>query len=201
MLEPSRFDRTTPQHSREPSFKMSSAQLAMIILLAALSVLFAASLVAHAVTRAESDVWPDHHVPGLGVGLASVSVALVAVSVSLHAALYAVRKNRFSSVERALGIALCLVGVFLLIQIHNWSLLAGGEVEPRSMSLYLFTFYLLTALHAVHVIAGIVPLAIVFSRARRKEYTSSRYGGLRLCVQYWDFLLVVWAVLVIVLSS
>jgi heme/copper-type cytochrome/quinol oxidase subunit 3 len=201
MLEPSRFDRRTPEHSREPSFKMSSAQLGMLILLASLSILFAASLVAHAVTRAESESWPDARAPGLLVGLSSVSVTLVAISAALHAALHAVRKNRFSSVVRALGLSLVLVGVFLLIQGHNWDLVARAQAGVQSTSLYLFTFYLLTVLHAVHVAAGIVPLAIVFSRARRKEYTSSRYDGLRFCAQYWDFLLAVWAVLVVVVSS
>ena len=60
---------------------------------------------------------------------------------------------------------------------------------------YAFTFYWLTALHAAHVVGGFVPLGIVIARARRRQYSSSRYEGVRLCKQYWDYLGVVWIVL------
>jgi cytochrome c oxidase subunit 3 len=62
-------------------------------------------------------------------------------------------------------------------------------------SLYPYTFYMLTGLHAAHVVGGLVPLTLVMSRARRREYSSSSHEGVQLCVHYWHYLGVVWLVL------
>ncbi|HET9929853.1 MAG TPA: cytochrome c oxidase subunit 3, partial [Polyangiaceae bacterium] len=63
-----------------------------------------------------------------------------------------------------------------------------------------YTFYVLTGLHAAHVVGGFVPAGIVFARARRREYSSSRHEGVLLCTQYWHYLGVVWLALFLVLE-
>jgi cytochrome c oxidase subunit 3 len=92
-------------------------------------------------------------------------------------------------------IALALGIGFRLAQIQNWRSMAIALAGVEVKSLYAFCFYLLTALHAVHVFFGIAPLIYVYARARRDEYSSSRNEGVVLLRQYWDFLLVVWFVL------
>jgi cytochrome c oxidase subunit 3 len=71
-------------------------------------------------------------------------------------------------------------------------------VLPRP-TLFAFTFYLLTGLHAAHVLGGFVPLGIVLHRAGEREYSSSRYDGVRFCVWYWHYLGVIWLVLLTVM--
>jgi cytochrome c oxidase subunit III len=51
-------------------------------------------------------------------------------------------------------------------------------------------FYLLTAVHAVHVVAGAIALARVWWRRRLSPLQFSR--SLQLCSTYWHFLFVVW---------
>jgi len=58
---------------------------------------------------------------------------------------------------------------------------------------------MLTGLHAVHVIGGFVPLLVVQAKARRREYSSSNHEGVKLCAQYWDYLGVIWLILIAVL--
>jgi cytochrome c oxidase subunit 3 len=197
---PTPDERRTPIESREPSFRMSTAQMGMLVLFASLSVLFCASLVAHGITRAQSELWNRGGVPGLWLGLGAVSLVLAGISVAMHVALRAVRKNRFGAVTRSLAAAAGLVTAFLVLQSENWRRVAEVELVTRPESLYAVTFYLLTVLHALHVAAGIVPLLVLLVRSRRREYTSSRHDGVRFCVQYWDFLLVVWAILLVALA-
>jgi heme/copper-type cytochrome/quinol oxidase subunit 3 len=162
--------------------------------------LFGASLVAYLITRAQNDVWRTEDMPPLPPGLAVSSALLVGVSVCLHLGLRAIRRNAFSSLERWLWIAGALALGFVLSQVQNWRSMAAAPLPGEVKTLYAFTFYALTALHAAHVVAGFVPLGIVVANARTKQYSSSRTEGLRLCAQYWDYLLVVWFVLLTVVA-
>jgi cytochrome c oxidase subunit 3 len=184
-----------PKPGREPSFRISQAQLALYIALGSLTMLFGASLVAYLVTRAQNEVWRGADMPPLPQGLLVSTVVLVGVSLSMRWAKQAVSRNAFTTLERALWLTTSLAAIFLLAQVQNWRSMAAATLPEATKTLYAFTFYMLTVLHALHVVAGLVPLGIVLVRAKQKQYTSSRSEGVRLCAQYWDFLLVVWVVL------
>jgi len=180
---------------REPSFEKSAAQVGMYIGLASLSMVFGGTLVAYFITRANSAVWKTaemSHPPG---GLWVSTAALLVLSGSLHYALRLLACNNQSGLRRGLLLAIAMSITFLLAQVQNWRTLAAQLVGVEIKSLYAFCFYLLTALHAVHVLFGIFPLIYVYSRATNDEYSSSRNEGVLLLRQYWDFLLVVWFVL------
>jgi len=184
---------------REPSFKITARQLGIILLFGSLSVLFAASIVAYVFTRVASDVWRTADMPGLPLGLLGSTALLVGVSAAAQYALDCARHNRFEALNRALGLTLVCAAAFLMGQAFNWHQMAPAALAPGTKTLYAFTFYLLTGLHAAHVVGGFVPLGLVMARARRKEYTSSRYEGVKFCVQYWHFLGVVWLILLVTL--
>lgn len=157
--------------------------------------LFGASLVGYLITRAQNPVWRTADMPSLPPGLAMSTIILIGVSLAFRWAVRAIRRNAFSIVERALWLAGVGALAFLLAQIQNWRVMAAATAPTETKTLYAFTFYALTALHALHVVAGFIPLGVVLVRARQKQYSSSRNEGLRLCALYWDYLLVVWLVL------
>ena len=55
--------------------------------------------------------------------------------------------------------------------------------------------YVITGLHVMHVLGGMIALFIVFSRAMMKKYTSADYNGVRMCAIYWHFLGALWVYL------
>jgi cytochrome c oxidase subunit III len=59
-------------------------------------------------------------------------------------------------------------------------------------------FYVLTGVHVVHVLSGLVWFAAVLNRIRRMGYTPGQ-DGLRLFATYWHFLAVLWAYLLFLL--
>lgn len=186
---------------REPSFPaVSQAQFGMYVALASLSVLFAASLVAYFVTRAQSTVWRDQAAADLPAGLWASSVVLVLLSVVLRYGEGGIRRNLPDRLVLGQGLGAVLACVFLLLQAKNWLEVARTQLAGPPKSLYEFTFYMLTGLHALHVIAGVIPLLVVLQRAREREYSSSHHEGVRLVRQYWDFLLAVWCVLFLAIS-
>lgn len=181
---------------REPSFRFSSAQFAMYIGLAALSMVFAGTLVAYFITRAQATEWHPPEISHFPGGLWVSTALLVMLSAALHRGHRRLMHNDRKGLSNWLKGALLLGVVFLLAQVQNWRAMAMALDGVEVRSLYVFCFYLLTALHALHVFAGVLPLWHVHSRAARDEYSSSRDEGVKLLRQYWDFLLVVWFLLV-----
>lgn len=188
--------RPSEHPNKEPSFSgISSAQLAMYVGLTSLSVFFAGSLVAFFITRAQAVAWRGAEAPSLPWGLWLSTALLFALSGCLHFAQKKLSHNHLLDVTRGLQGALLFAVGFLGLQAVNWRVMAEAHLTVEMRSLYAFTFYALTALHALHVLFGLVPLLVVISRSKRDHYSSSRDEGVRLLRQYWDFLLVVWLIL------
>lgn len=174
---------------------LSPRRLGTYVLFASLSVLFAACLVAYFVTRAQSPLWRTADMPRLPGGLWLSTLLIFCISAAFQSALVAVRKNHPAALVQRLWLGTGLVALFLSAQIQNWLAMYRGMLASAVRSLYPYTFYMLTGLHAAHVVGGLVPIALVISRARRREYSSSNHEGVMLCVHYWHYLGVVWLVL------
>ncbi len=80
---------------------------------------------------------------------------------------------------------------FIANQTHNWLAIWPG-VRVQTIALYVFSFLLLTALHALHVLGGLVSLAVVTVKAGKGRLSAA---GLSYAATYWHFLTVVWLVL------
>jgi cytochrome c oxidase subunit 3 len=174
---------------------MSAEQLLVILGFVTIGVLFAASLVGYVITRVQVERWRPEGSPGLPLGLAGSSALLVGVSASMHHAYSAIRNNRHEALRRGLWLGFAFASAFLVGQAFNWLDLYRSQGALDERTLFAFTFYMLTGLHALHVLGGFGPLTIVIHRAHRREYSSSRLDGVRFCVWYWHYLGAIWVVL------
>ncbi|HRH65400.1 MAG TPA: heme-copper oxidase subunit III [Bacteroidia bacterium] len=82
-------------------------------------------------------------------------------------------------------------GDFLYIPAGTESVTDAGDAGNVAGSF----LYVITGLHVMHLLGGIIALFIVFSRALRKKYTSADYNGVRMCALYWHFLGGLWVYL------
>ena len=83
---------------------------------------------------------------------------------------------------------------FLAGQLFAWQQLTAAGYFLTSNPASSF-FYLITALHGVHLIGGVVALGRVTVRAWRGVDAGQLQLSLDLCSMYWDFLLLMWLVL------
>ena len=185
--EPKNVERTTSLPS------VSMRQMGMIVLFCSLSVLFTASIVAFWFTRLSAINYRAPGLPDLPRGLALSTLLISLTSLCIWQAQLSIKRNQLEALKRWLLAAGALASLFLLTQTANWF-----AMRPPSdaNSLYLATFFLLTGVHALHVLGGFVPLGFVIHHAVRRQYSSSNHEGLSLCAQYWHFLGGVWLVLV-----
>ena len=70
---------------------------------------------------------------------------------------------------------------------------------PANKNLYAFTFYMLSGLHGLHVVGGLVALAVAALKAGRGAYTPESHEGVEFASMYWHFLDAVWFVMFVVL--
>jgi cytochrome c oxidase subunit 3 len=175
---------------------LSARQFAMIILLVSISMLFVATMIAFWFTRFSSDHFREPGMPDLPRGLIFSTLLIALTSLSIWQAQLAVKKNLLEAVKRWLISAGVLASAFLLTQTANWFAM---RPPTSANSLYIATFFLLTGVHALHVLGGFVPLGFVIVHAAQRHYSSSEHEGLSLCAQYWHYLGAVWLILVLML--
>jgi cytochrome c oxidase subunit III len=180
-----------PEAASLPS--LSLRQLGMIVLFCSMTVLFIASLIGFWFTRLTSPHYRAPGLPDLPSGLLLSTALIGLTSFCIWQAQVAVKRNLLEALRRWLLAAAAVASLFLLTQSANWFAMRPPRDEN---SLYLATFFLLTGVHALHVLGGFVPLGFVLHHAWRRHYSSSNHEGLSLCAQYWHFLGAVWLVLV-----
>ena len=171
----------------------------MWLFLASLAMLFGGCLVGFMVIRMRAPEWPPAGSPGLPVAFWISTALLVIVSVLLVGAERAAGAGRDSRLTRLLGAAAVVGVAFILSQVSGWARLAGASELPQN-NLYLFGVYVLSFLHVVHVLGGLVPLIWVTLRSKAGRYTPDDHEGVIDVAMYWHFLGIVWLGILAVLA-
>ena len=180
----------------KPRPGMAMGTMGLLIFLLSLTMLFLASIVGYLVIRFRAETWPPPGLPPLPAGLWISTAVLLVSSVTIQRALNHVRNNRPAALKRDLLITSGLGFAFLALQSFNWWKLLSFPMQPN---LYVFTFLMLTGLHAVHVIGGLIPLGCTTFKAFHEAYSPQRHQGVLHCVLYWHFLDGIWMVLFLLL--
>lgn len=124
-----------------------------------------------------------------------ISTAIILVSsVTMNWAVSSAKKDDFKNVRTALTATIALGLAFGLTQVFGWSslysngIVVAGTQSNASGSL----MYLLTALHLIHLLAGLINIGIVMRKAAKGKYSSQNLLGIKLCATYWHFLDALW---------
>lgn len=176
----------------------STGMLGMKLLILSLSVLFLASIVIYGIIRSRADVWPPPGMPAVPNGAWITTAILILSAVTMSGASAAIKKGMTGAFKASMFITLTLGIMFLAGQGLVWSgLLKSGIGAGANM--YTFSFFFMSALHAAHVVGGIVYLSIVTGNGMKRKYTAKSHAPVTYCAMYWHFLDVAWIVLFSVL--
>jgi cytochrome c oxidase subunit 3 len=182
--------------SRPPSSGVDAGTFGMYLLLAALGMLFAASLVGYWVIRSQHQPWPPPGFPRLPGSLWISTLVILLASVTIQRAVSAARLGAVAMLRSQLLMTLLLGLVFIGLQTWAWfQVWQQLRAAATAAGPYQKLFYVLTGLHAVHVLGGLAPLAVTVRRAFAGAYVPSNHPGVRYCAMYWHFLDGVWCVL------
>ncbi|MGD1148674.1 MAG: heme-copper oxidase subunit III [Thermoanaerobaculaceae bacterium] len=168
--------------------------LGMKLLILALSMLFVSSIIGYLVIRSRAAAWPPPGMPQLPSALWVSTLIIVISSFTVQAAVRATRGDRQAALRTGMLLTTLLGVAFLVSQTLNWFALVAANLTART-NLYGFTFYMLTGLHAAHVVGGLIPLAVVTARAWAGRYSAAAHAGVAYTAVYWHFLTAVWVIM------
>ena len=196
-----RAQRITPFDN--PAARFIAGRFGVRLFLASLAMLFLATIVGFIVIRVQlRGVWPGD-LPALPPVLWISTAVLGLSSVTHQWGLAGIRLGQSGRLRAAMWMTTALALMFLALQSAAWLAWLGVASSRWSESaehrFALTSFYIMTGLHALHVIGGLVPMIIVTAGAGRDRYRAEDHGGVAHCAMYWHFLGAVWAMLYITL--
>lgn len=150
-----------------------------------------AGLTSAVIVRKGDGVWMDYEIPSM---FFVSSIIAVISSVFMIVSLVFAKKNNQQMLKTMLGLTLLAGAAFIFTQfvgysqlIENGVFLAGPSSNPAGSFLYL-----ISGLHLLHLVGGIIALLIVIFNAIKGRYNSENLLGLQVCSTYWHFMGGMW---------
>ncbi|MBH80118.1 MAG: cytochrome-c oxidase [Gammaproteobacteria bacterium] len=172
------------------------ARVALRLFLCVAFVLFSLFSVAYYV-RMELDDWRPLAEPGL---LWLNTAVILLSSVALQIARQAVQRGNTRTVSFTLTLGGLLTIAFLVGQYMTWGELRGAGYFAAGNPANAF-YYLLTAVHGLHLLGGLVVWARTVKRMWQGAEPYQIRLSIELCTTYWHFLALVWLGILWILIS
>ena len=168
-----------------------AARIGLKMFIAVASVLFMLLILAYAGRMAFEDWRPAPESRLLWLN----TFVLILSSLAMQWAQIAARRGRLADVKIGLIAGGVTALAFVVGQILAWRQLATmGLFDVKNPAIAFF--YLITGLHAMHLLGGMVALGRTADRVWRRGFEAAKVRqGVELCTLYWHFLLLVWLVL------
>ncbi|HEY0517877.1 MAG TPA: cytochrome c oxidase subunit 3 [Ilumatobacteraceae bacterium] len=161
----------------------------VMLVIATEGTIFIALLAAYFYTRAISNEWPQGGIkpPDL-MRISIFTVVLLASSLPLFWAERAIKRGDVRALRIALAMTFVMGLVFLLHQGLEFA-----ELEFRlNDNAYASLFIVITGLHGIHLLIGLLMSLVVQAKAARGWFTAERHDTVTVFSLYWHFVDVVW---------
>ena len=206
-------DLTTPRpkwkhhvghHFSNAEQEFTANKLGFWLFLATEILLFGGMFVAYIVFRfMYPEMFMDaHHHLNRTMGAVN-TVVLICSSFSMALAVRASQTNQVRRLQALLAVTLVFAFMFLVIKYFEYSeKFAHGYLpglwyqphgnDPVNGNLFFGLYFMMTGLHGVHVLAGIVAITWLLVRATKRHFSSAWYTPVELVGMYWHLVDLIW---------
>jgi cytochrome c oxidase subunit 3 len=179
--------------SLEPEWILPSrGRVGMISLIAAECAIFTIFVVAYIFYIGKSVSGPTPRdvleIPIFG------TICLLSSSLTIHLAVRALRKAKAGAFGFCWFLTMALGGIFLIGTAREWHRLIYEHGLTISTNLFGTTYYSLVGLHAFHVTAGLLAIAIVMIFTFLGKVRPEHVERVDVFSMYWHFVDVVWVI-------
>lgn len=174
------------EETKQP-LTMNPKKFAMWLFIVSVVMIFAALTSAYIVRQAEGN-WIIFDLPQLfwiNTGIIIIS------SLTMHWAYLSAKKDNLESVKIATIITTILGLAFMVGQYLAWGDLVSNKIYFVGNPSGSFV-YVISGLHFLHVIGGVVYLLILLTSALRFKVHSKSLNQIEMCATYWHFLGGLW---------
>ncbi len=185
------------EEARKP-LAMHPKKFAMWLFIATVVMLFAALTSAYIVRQAEGN-WMIFELPSLFY----VNTAVIVVSsLTMQLAYWSAKMDLLERTKLMIVITTILGVAFLVGQFMAWGQMVESNVYfvgDRGSAVSGSFVYVLSGLHGLHIVGGVVFLLIVLISAFRYKVHSKNMTQMEMCATYWHFLGGLWIYLLLFL--
>jgi cytochrome c oxidase subunit 3 len=177
---------------------MHPKKFGLWIFMVSVVMVFGAFTSAYIVRQAEGN-WLDFDLPPMF----SLTTAIILISSgTMQWAYISAKCDKIEMAKIAMTITTILGLAFLIGQWMGWSQLVaqGVHLVGRDSSAVSGSFlYIISGVHAVHVISGVIFLAVVLAAVFKFKVHSKSLAQIEMCATYWHFLDGLWLYLFVFL--
>ena len=147
----------------------------------------------------------SHHLShGSGLLLGTLNTAvLIGSSLTMALAVRAAQLGKGGQIAGLIAATFVLACVFLAIKGYEYghkydeALIPGIRWAPSAgsapqINLFFGLYFIMTGMHALHMIIGLLLMAIVAFKALKGRYTKKNYIGVEILGLYWHFVDLIW---------
>lgn len=185
------------EESRKP-LSMHPKKFALWLFMVSVIMIFGALTSAYIVRQAEGN-WMEFELP---VMFWINTIVILLSSVSMHWAYLSVKKDNQETAKIAISITTVLGVAFLVGQYQAWVQLVNNDVYlvGRDSSGVSGSFlYIISGLHGLHVVSGVIVLLVALASVFRMKAQSKNLAQIEMSTTYWHFLGGLWLYLFVFL--
>jgi cytochrome c oxidase subunit 3 len=205
---------TLPHHFEDRQQQLEASTLAMWIFLATEVLFFGTMFTAYAVYRSQFPEEFGRASKHLKTMAGAINTAvLICSSLTMALAVFSAHTSRRRLLIGCLIATLALGTVFLGIKAWEWYAeyqealvpglrfdtavwthadASGGPVDPHRVQMFFVFYFILTGLHALHMIIGLGLLLVLLYFSIRGHYSANYYTPVEVTGLYWHFVDIVW---------
>ncbi|MCB9544346.1 MAG: cytochrome c oxidase subunit 3 family protein [Myxococcales bacterium] len=195
-------------HFHDRAQESGSAKMGMWLFLVTEVLLFSGLFVAYTIIKAVNPVMWAEASKQLDATLGTINtVVLIGSSLTVALAVRAAQTNQAGEKNKQiaglLGVTILLAGTFLVIKYFEYShkfhvgLLPGTHyffegINADNPHLFFGVYFLMTGLHGIHVVIGMVVLTWVMIRSMKGHFYKDYYTPVELGGLYWHLVDLIW---------
>ncbi len=171
--------------------KVATGKVALAIILLTETVLFATLLAAYVALRSQANWALVHSLPRLLVPILNTTILLASAWSARQTHVLVLAKQRTALVPTTQALTLALGLIFVAGQAYEFAH-AGLRIDDQAFG---GVFFALMGFHAVHILAGVVVLAINLARPRYPNFSEADATAIEIGSLFWYYVVAVWLVL------
>lgn len=192
----------TNQPARDEHYDPEASKLGMWLFIFTELFLFGGLFLVYAVFRNKYSAEFHHAAEELNAFIGTLNtVVLLVSSMTVAVSITAIQKGNKKLAIRMLALTVIAALIFMVNKYFEWShkfelkLYPGSDVLKsldHGEILFYGLYYMMTGLHALHVIIGLVLICIVIVKIRRGKITKERYVLHENSGLYWHLVDLIW---------
>ena len=169
--------------------------LAIWFIIMAEMLVFGVFFIVYVVVRSNNvELFNEYQLELHRIGGVINTIVLITSSYFVALGIYEIRKGNVQRTGNLLLLAILMGAIFVGVKIWEYSFVFGAGIHLSTNTFY--TFYIsLTFFHFMHVMLGMVILAVIYYFLRQGKYSAESHMDIETGASYWHMVDLLWIVL------